>query len=283
MHNDFDLTIAQIIKKYGLLTDKKHSKKLGQNFLCDSSLLAKIAKQALPLNDEDIIEIGPGPGGLTREIIKMASPSTTVYCIEKDRELEEVHKNIFEHTNANIRFIYEDALKIKPQDLTGNNIAIIANLPYNVGTRLLLNWLSDLSRISKLVLMFQKEVAERICAKAGTKAYGRLSVVTQLLCNYEKCFDVSKAAFTPAPKVDSTVIKLTPKKDRPKNIDVLENLTSICFQQRRKTIMSILKKKYPKNIEKALEICNIRQSSRPEEISPEQFLQLSTAIHEPKF
>ena len=277
MDNDFELTIAQVIKKYGLLDNKKHSKSLGQHFLCDESLLRKIASCALPLENSDVVEIGPGPGGLTRGIINFIGKGS-IYCIEKDSSLKPVHDNLLKNSNAHLNFIYGDALVIKPQTLTSKNITIISNLPYNVGTQILINWLADLSNIDKMVLMFQKEVAERICAKPGTKDYGRLSVISQLLCETEKVFDISNAAFFPPPKVISTVIKLTPKNIVIKNILNLEKLTALCFQHRRKTIFSILKKTYPNDLEKTLNSCDIDKMSRPETISPEKFLKLSEKL-----
>ena len=275
MENDLELTIAQIIKKYGLLTNRKLAKSFGQHFLCDSSLLDKIVSCALPFGDGNILEIGAGPCGLTRSIVKYAE-GRKIVCIEKDVSLKQIHDNLLEHTDANIEFIYADALKIKLCDLSSEKYTIISNLPYNVGTQLLLNWLAELSQINVMVLMFQKEVAERICARPGTKNYGRLSVIAQLLCEFEKCFDVSNKAFFPIPEVQSAVVKLTPKRDRPSNISDLEKLTAICFQHRRKTIATILKKvKIPLD---CLAICNVSQQSRPENISPEKFLELSKLI-----
>ena len=275
MENDLELTIAQIIKKYNLFENKKLAKSFGQHFLCDSSLLDKIVSCALPFGDCSILEIGAGPCGLTRSIIKRAE-RRKIICIEKDVSLKQVHDNLLEHTDANIEFIYADALKIKLRDLYPGNYTIISNLPYNVGTQLLLNWLTELAQINVMVLMFQKEVAERICAKPGTKNYGRLSIITQTLCECEKCFDVSNKAFFPVPEVQSAVIRLKPKYNRPNNIANLEKLTATCFQHRRKTIATILKNaKIPLD---CLSICNISQQERPENISPEQFLELSKLI-----
>ena len=272
MENDLELTIAQIIKKYGLLANRKLAKSFGQHFLCDSSLLNKIVSCALPFGDCNILEIGAGPCGLTRSIIKYAE-KRKIICIEKDASLKQVHDNLLKHTDANIEFIYADALKIKLRDLYQGNYTIISNLPYNVGTQLLLNWLTELAQINIMVLMFQKEVAERICAKPGTKNYGRLSIIIQTLCECEKCFDVSNKAFFPVPEVQSAVIRLKPKYDRPNNIANLEKLTAVCFQHRRKTIATILKK--AKISLDCLSICNISQQERPENITPEKFLELS--------
>ncbi len=276
--NDLDLTIAQVIKKYGLLQNKKRSKSFGQHFLCDSSLLKKITHCALPFDDKAIVEIGPGPCGLTREIVK-CSKNNDIYCIEKDINLKELHENFQQNSNSNIKFIYDDALRVKPQSLTEKEIIIISNLPYNVGTQIFLNMLKDLSRISKMILMFQKEVADRICAEVGTKAYGRLSVISQFLCNVEKIFDISNKAFFPEPKIMSSVIKITPKKSEIHRIRKLEQLTEKCFQFRRKTIYKILKKMNLEiDIDKILTECEIDKQSRPENISPQKFLELSEKV-----
>ncbi|MDR0942580.1 MAG: 16S rRNA (adenine(1518)-N(6)/adenine(1519)-N(6))-dimethyltransferase RsmA [Holosporales bacterium] len=282
MDNDLELTVAQVIKKYGLLNHKKRSKSLGQHFLRDSSLLKKIAGYMLPLEDNDIVEIGPGPCGLTREIVKIAG-NNNVFCIEKDIALKAAHDNFTANANCNVHFIYQDALRLRPQELTSKNVVIISNLPYNVGTRLLINWLLDLNGISKMILMFQKEVADRICAALGSKDYGRLSVISQLLCKTEKLFEVSKAAFYPPPKVTSTVVKLIPQNIVVNNIKNLEILTNNCFRHRRKTIYSILKRYYKTDMDKVLAEVGIDKCSRPENITPKKFLELSEILEHAEF
>ena len=281
MNNDLELTIAQVIKKYNLLENRHRAKSLGQHFLCDTSLLDKIVSCALPLGGSNILEIGAGPCGLTRSIIKYAE-RRKIICIEKDISLKPLHDNLLAHTNADIKFIYMDALKIKLRELCEGKLIIISNLPYNVGTQLLLNWLSEITQIKIMVLMFQKEVANRICAKVGTKDYGRLSVISQTLCNCEKCFDVSSAAFFPSPEVQSAVVKLTPKRERTHDISKLEKLTALCFQHRRKAISTVLKKKYPRGALECLSMCDIPQLARPEDISPEKFLELSNVLLAPE-
>ena len=275
IQTDLDLSVRQIIEKYGLLQNKARSKSFGQHFLCDFSLLKKIVLVASPFENESIIEIGPGPCGLTRSILSLTK-NNKVFCIEKDKNLKEAHDNLKVFFEDRLNFIYEDALKIKLQDITSNEIIIIANLPYNVATPLLLGWLHDLRHIKKMVLMFQKEVADRICAPQNTKEYGRLSVISQVLCKTEKIFNISDQAFFPKPKVTSSVVRLTPKKDFLTNTSDLENITNICFQQRRKTMFSILKKRYEQDfLENALTSCDIEKTDRPENVSPSQFLKLS--------
>jgi 16S rRNA (adenine1518-N6/adenine1519-N6)-dimethyltransferase len=189
--------------------------------------------------------------------------------------LEPLHRDVLNGVE-NCRVIYEDALKIRPQSLTPRKIIIVSNLPYNVGTQLLINWLLDLKDIEKMVLMFQKEVADRICSVPGMKEYGRLSVITQLLCNVEKLVPVSRLAFYPPPKVDSTVIRLIPKAVKVGNIDHLQRLTQYCFQHRRKMIYSILKKYYDEpKVAMSLRECCIEKTARPETIAPQKFLALS--------
>lgn len=285
--NDLELTIKQVIDKYELLNNRARSKSFGQHFLCDSSLLKKIASCAAPFSpdEQDIIEIGPGPTGLTRAIMDISSNSKVI-CIEKDENLKPVHDSLLkcyeciDHYRQRLSFIYDDALDVNLSTVTNKQIVIISNLPYNVGTQLLLNWVHNIEKIDRMILMFQKEVADRITASVGTKTYGRLSVIIQLLCRVEKIFDISNRAFYPPPKITSTVIKLTPIREIDFDINRLENLTSICFQQRRKTIFSILKKHQLsiELLESALETCCIEKNDRPENISPQQFLQLSQVI-----
>ncbi|MDR0630677.1 MAG: 16S rRNA (adenine(1518)-N(6)/adenine(1519)-N(6))-dimethyltransferase RsmA, partial [Holosporales bacterium] len=274
------ITIHQIIKEYGILLNRGHAKSLGQHFLCNKTLLRKIVATALPFDESDIIEIGPGPGGLTIAISEVAGKSK-IFAIEKDKNLKPLHGDLLKRLNCNIEFIYNDALKVSLNELTKNNITIIANLPYNVGTRLLVNWLLNIGRIKKMVLMFQTEVAERICAKVKTAQYSRLSVISQLICQTEKIFDISNKAFYPIPKVMSSIVRLTPKTviDSETLLN-LQRLISHAFQHRRKTIYSILKTYYKDyDIEKVIQACGIEKTNRPESISPEIFLKLSKMLH----
>lgn len=280
--SDLDLTIKQIIDKYSLLSNRSHAKSFGQNFICDYSLLKKIASCAAPFpSGHDIIEIGPGPGGLTRAIIELSPEGSQVFCVEKDISLKDAHDNLKScYKNNRLNFIYKDALNVDLADLTSKNIIIISNLPYNVGTRLLINWLHNLKNIKKMILTFQKEVADRIVAKTGGKEYGRLSIISQLLCNCEKVFDISNKAFYPAPKIMSTVVKLIPKDLSSLNIEKLAKITAICFQHRRKTIFSSMRNHYNhETLKKALSECAINPMHRPETVSPQQFLKLTTYLH----
>ncbi len=280
-NNDLELTIKQIIDKYSLLANKGKSRSLGQNFLCDYSLLRKIVSCAFPFSDnQDIVEIGSGPGGLTRAIMELSLDTSKVFCIEKDLSLKEVHNNLKKcYEKDKLEFIYADALDIRVLDITKKEIVIIANLPYNVGTQLLINWFHDIQNIGKMILLFQKEVANRITAKTGGKDYGRLSIISQLLCYCEKVFDISNRAFYPPPKVTSTVVKLIPKKNITFNFEKFEKITAICFQQRRKTVFNSMKNHYDnEKLAWALIDSGINKTDRPETISPEKFLQLHNKL-----
>ena len=270
------LTIHQLIIKYGLL--HCGMKSLGQNFITDESLLDKIVHCALPIDHNfDIVEIGPGPTGLTRSILKLC-PNKLI-CIEKDIRFKPIHDDL-KCYYSNLEFIYDDALKIKLSKITKNKIVVIANLPYNVGTTMLMNWLiNDIQDIDKFVLMFQQEVAERICAQICTKNYGKLSVLSQLLCETSKLFNISNKSFIPQPKVTSAVVLLKNRYLKFDNLPALIKLLDICFQRRRKMIGPTLNKMlHINNIDEILSKCNITPSQRPESITPQQFLTLSEMI-----
>ncbi|MDR1609452.1 MAG: 16S rRNA (adenine(1518)-N(6)/adenine(1519)-N(6))-dimethyltransferase RsmA [Holosporales bacterium] len=276
-----NLSIVQIIAKYGLLANRGRAKSLGQHFLCDPSLLKKIVAYALPIEDDThIVEIGPGPCGLTREIVNACSDRCYITCIEKDESLKPIHDELLASSAARLRFIYADAMKVRLQDLEPKQpVTIIANLPYNVGTPLLIGWLKDIANIRKMILMFQKEVADRICATTGTKQYGRLSIISQLTCHAEKMFDISRTAFYPPPKVESTVVKMIPRDIAKFDLASLDVLTAHCFSNRRKTLRKILKEHYGVAVsEEILTSCGIDANARPENVAPRTFLELSKQL-----
>lgn len=284
--SDFDLTIYQVIKKYNLLSNNSYMRSLSQNFIVDELLLDKIVKSVFPIdNDSCIIEVGPGPCGLTRSILKYCN--NELICIEKDLKFKQLHDNILNNTNKSIRFIYEDALKINIQELTNKKIVIISNLPYNVGTALLIKWLSNnINQIDTIVVMLQDEVIDRICASHNSKQYGKISIISQLLCNVDKLFTVSNKAFIPSPKVTSAVVKLVPKNNNIENISNLIKLLNNCFLYRRKMIYSTLMKFYKQfdkqSINDILNKCNILPQHRPENITPTQYYELNKYINEIK-
>jgi 16S rRNA (adenine1518-N6/adenine1519-N6)-dimethyltransferase len=233
-------SLSEVVKQHGLLTQKKHSKSLGQNFILDQSLLDRFVRHIPTLEHAQVIEVGPGPGGLTRAILKK-NPKH-LYAIEQDTQccsaLEPLQAEC-----PNLTIVNADATSISPQEcIPEGPIQIIANLPYNVGTHLLIQWLSNVERIDMLTLMFQKEVAERITAKPRTKEYGRLSVLAQLTCTITRIMTVGPRAFTPPPKVASSVIALIPREQKYSSVFLmaLGQLTHEAFSKRRKMLRASL-------------------------------------------
>ena len=261
-------SVSEAIVKYGLLQNRSRSKALGQHFLTDDAILSKIVDYAKPCNDCDIVEIGPGPCGLTNAICTSIK-DTNVFCIEKDVNLKNLHKDFCKNF-LNVKFIYDDALNVNISDFIKKNVIVIANLPYNVGTAIIAHLLKNRDKIEKFVVMLQKEVVDRIVALPNTKEYGKLSVLMQILCKCEKLFDLKPGAFLPHPKVISTVVRLTPYKNMISNdeIEKLDIVLSRCFMQRRK----MLNKHFTIEV---LNNCSIVPTLRPEALMPEQFLELS--------
>ncbi|KAB0680668.1 16S rRNA (adenine(1518)-N(6)/adenine(1519)-N(6))-dimethyltransferase RsmA [Aureimonas leprariae] len=232
--------LREVIAAHGL--DPKKS--FGQNFLLDLNLTGRIARQALPFGDATIVEVGPGPGGLTRALL--ANGAQRLVAIEKDRRCIAALGEIAGHYPGRLEIIEADALTVDIARLANRGpVKIVANLPYNVGTQLLLNWLTPRGwppAWSDLTLMFQREVAERIVAAPGSDAYGRLGVLAGWRTRAAILFDVSREAFTPPPKVTSSVVRLEPL---PAPIDVpvaaLERVTAAAFGQRRKMLRQSIK------------------------------------------
>lgn len=261
--------IIEIIKKYNLSTKKK----FGQNFLVDESLLDKIVSVAGDIKEKNILEIGSGPGGLTYSILKK-QPKKLV-SIEIDNNLYEILKNEFSKYN-NFLIENKDALQINEKEYFDGNINVIANLPYNVGTALLIKWLNNIDIFDLFVLLLQREVVERIVAVPSTKNYGRLSVMVQALCNVKKEFDVKPSFFIPPPKVISSVVKIIPKKDNQNiNIEKLSKITFSLFNQRRKKIKGAVELLIKSKVlnDKCLDILDLNK--RAEELSVKEFIELS--------
>ena len=218
--------LREVIARYGL----KAEKSLGQNFLLDGQLLDRIAAIPGDLRDKPVYEVGPGPGGLTRALLKAGALVTVVErdrrCIPALRELEAIF-------SGRLRIVEGDALAVPLADVLPEGGAIISNLPYNVGSALLVQWLTERNwppRWSSLTLMFQREVADRIVAEAGTDAFGRLSVLAQWRCHARIALPVHRSAFTPPPKVMSAVVHVTPS-NQPDGVDIkgLEAITAAAF------------------------------------------------------
>ena len=258
--------------------DLSAQKKFGQNFLFDLNLTGRIARAAAPLDDATVIEIGPGPGGLTRALLFNGAKNLTV--IERDPRCQPVLEQISNHYPDALHVIDGDALDVDVTTLGPAPRKIVANLPYNVGTQLLINWLMQIDQFTSLTLMFQKEVAERVVARPKSKAYGRLSVLCQYLCDCDILFDVHRSAFTPPPKVTSAVVQLRPKEDRGTKIDLtsLAKITQAAFGQRRKMLRASLKT-LNINVGELLAKAEITETSRAEELSVADFVRL-TQIHD---
>jgi 16S rRNA (adenine1518-N6/adenine1519-N6)-dimethyltransferase len=230
-------SLRDIIHRFELRPDKS----LGQHFLLDPHLLADIARQAEPLAGLNIIEIGPGPGGLTRALLDTQAAHVT--AIEYDPRAVAAIRALAATADSRLTIIEADALKADLPALVPAPRAIVANLPYNIGTPLLIRWLTQAHEYASLTLMFQLEVALRICAAPNTPAYGRLSVIAQWLTTPAIALHIPASAFTPPPKVDSALIRLIPKPNQPpaEHLRAMERLTAAAFGQRRKMLRGALK------------------------------------------
>ncbi len=234
--------LRELLNAHDLLADKR----FGQHFLLDLNLTRKIARVADPLAGCAVIEIGAGPGGLTRALLECGA--SHVIAIEKDPRFIPLLNAVAEAANGRLTVIEGDALKIDEAALIATHAPglqpkIVANLPYNVGTPLLIRWLTGPFTPASMTLMFQKEVAERIAAPVGADEYGRLSVLAQALADTRVAMTLPARAFTPPPKVDSAVAFLAHRADRPSEemITMLERITAAAFGQRRKMLRSSLK------------------------------------------
>jgi len=265
--------LRDVIQRFGLAARKS----LGQNFLLDLNLIARIARAADPLAGVHVIEIGPGPGGLTRALL--ASGAASVTAIERDARCVEALQELVTAYPDRLRVIAADALEIDPASLAASPRKIVANLPYNIATALLLRWLPDLERYQSLTLMFQKEVAARLVAKPRSSAYGRLSVVVQWTADVTTLFDVAPGAFVPAPKVTSTLVRIEARREplAPCRREDLERVTAAAFGQRRKMLRQSLKS-LGVDPEPLLSSTGIASTRRAEELSVEEFCALAREL-----
>lgn len=266
--------MREIVQHYGINAEKK----LGQNFLFDLNLTSRIARAAGSLKDVTVIEIGPGPGALTRSLL-MAEAKQVIAVDMDERCINALEDYLVPVADGRLKLIKGDALAINENDLTDDKIKIIANLPYNVATPLLFKWLDNISRFESLALMFQKEVAERICAAPGSKDYGRMAVMAQWLCYVDKVFDISPKAFFPPPKVTSSVVSIVPRKEPLAKADKkqLEKLCKTVFNQRRKMLRKSLQPIIP-NPEAVLEDIGVSPQERPENLTIEEFCRLANIV-----
>ena len=252
----------------------KVKKSLGQNFLTDKNIIKSIVDIGYIKNNDVILEVGPGTGNLTEFIFKKKPKQ--IYAIEKDYNLVNFLNEKFE---GKIKIINEDILNFKINNISNEKFIIYGNLPYNISTQILTQWIVDqqqFSSIKKLILMFQKEVANRIIAKINSKNYGRLSIISNWKLNIKKEFDINPKSFFPKPKVDSTLLSFVPRKDffhikKPAN---LEKITRIFFNQRRKMIKNPLRQIF-KNPDQIAEKLKLNINLRPQNLSPKNYFDIT--------
>ncbi len=265
--------LREVIARHGLSA----SKVLGQNFILDRQLLHRIAALSGPLEGARVYEVGPGPGGLTRALLEAGA---AVVAVERDRRCIPALTELQEEFGPRLDVWEADALKLDEGAIVGNGAQVVANLPYNIGTALLLRWLQVEPWPPwwrSLTLMFQKEVAERIVARPATGAYGRLSVAAQWRARPRIAMTVNRSAFVPPPKVTSAVVQIEPA-DAPPGVDpkVMEKVTEAAFGQRRKMLRSSLKS-YPGAVE-ALEALAIDPERRAETLTVDEFVRLARSL-----
>jgi len=264
--------LRAVIARHGLTA----SKALGQNFILDRQLLARVASVPGSLDGERVYEVGPGPGGLTRALLDAGA---SVVAVERDRRCLPALAELHETYGDRLQVVEGDALKIDEYRLVGCGAHVVANLPYNVGTALLLKWLGGdwPPWWRSLTLMFQKEVAERIVARPGSEAYGRLSVAAQWRSWPRIAMTVNRSAFVPPPRVTSAVVHIVPA-EQPEGVDpkTLERLTEAAFGQRRKMLRSSLKT-LPCAVE-AAESLGIDLTRRAETLSVEEWVALARTL-----
>jgi 16S rRNA (adenine1518-N6/adenine1519-N6)-dimethyltransferase len=270
VHPPLHPPLREVIARHGMAARRA----LGQHFLLDANLTARIVRQAGPLAGRHVVEVGPGPGGLTRALL--ASEAASVTVLEIDRRAIAAMQELAEQ-EPRLRVVATDALASDPAALVPTPRQIIANLPYNIATPLLVGWLRQANAYERLTLMFQLEVAERICAEPDTSAYGRLSVLAQWTCRTELLLRIPPAAFVPPPKVFSAVVGFTPHATQPAPalFAQMERLTAAAFGQRRKMLRGALK---PLGGETLLRMADIAPDRRAETLTVAEFDRLARLI-----
>ncbi len=270
--------LRDVIRRHELAAKKS----LGQNFLLDLNLTGRIARAAGPLEGVTVLEVGPGPGGLTRALL--TEDATHVLAVERDRRAIAALAEIGDHFPGRLSVVEDDAMTFDPAGRFNGPARIVANLPYNIATPLLIGWLSAEPWppwFDMMVLMFQREVAERIVAPPGSKTYGRLSVLAQWRCEVKLLFDIAPSAFVPPPKVTSSLVRLVPKqKPLPCDRRQLERVTQAAFGQRRKMLRQSLKSVSP-DPGTLLASAGIEPTARAEEIPVEGFVRLARGLSDP--
>jgi 16S rRNA (adenine1518-N6/adenine1519-N6)-dimethyltransferase len=270
--------LRDVIARHGLAARKG----LGQNFLLDLNLTRRIAREAAPLEHAAVVEIGPGPGGLTRALLDCGAGHVT--AIERDERCIAALEELAAAYPGRLTIIAGDALaldpaRLDPPGLLGAPRKIVANLPYNIATPLLLRWLRQIQSYESLTLLFQKEVAQRLVAKPRSKDYGRLTIVTQWLASVRLLFDIPGRAFVPPPKVTSTLVQIVPRPQPLGDCRMadLERVTAAAFGQRRKMLRASLRS-LGQDSEALLAATGIAPTARAEELPVEAFCALARAL-----
>jgi len=249
---------------------------LGQNFLFDDNLLDRIAGAAGDLADAEVVEVGPGPGGLTRALLRAGA--RRVVAVEKDSRCIAALQGLVAVAGGRLELVEADALACDLAGLTTRPPVIVGNLPFNAATEILMRLVAQADRVGRMVLMFQREVGDRIAAMPGGKAYGRLSVMVQWRATVERCFDVPSRAFVPPPKVSATVLRLVPRPTPlfPAEAEDLKAVLAAAFGQRRKTLRNAMGTLAP-DPTALLEMAGIDPGERAERLTVEEFCTLARA------
>ena len=267
--------LRDVIEDFGLGAKKS----LGQHFLLDLNITRKIARLGEAGPDDTLIEVGPGPGGLTRALLETGA---TVIAIERDSRCIAALEDLGTYYPGKLQLVEADALKADETALladTEGPVRLLSNLPYNISTELLIKWLKASPRWwASLTLMFQKEVADRILAEPGSKTYGRLSVISQAVTDPQRGFNLPAQAFTPPPKVDSAVVQFSPKATLDFDIASLEKVTAAAFSQRRKMLRASLKPLFGNRTEQVLSESDIEITQRAEQVSVADYIRLANSL-----
>lgn len=266
-------SLAATIRRHDLDADKR----LGQHFLVDPAILTRIAAAAEPLAGCDALEVGPGPGGLTRALL--ATDARAVVAIETDRRCVAALGDLVANAAGRLRVVAGDALAIDRHAVADPPTVIVANLPYNIATELVVRWLRAPAGLERIVVLVQREVADRLAAPVGTRAYGRLSVLAQWAARVEPLFVLPPGAFRPPPKVHSRVVRLTPYARPPvaARLASLERVTAAAFNQRRKMLKTSLRA-LSATPDRLLEAAGITPTQRPETLDVAAFAALANAL-----
>ena len=264
--------LREVVARYGIAPRRSR----GQHFLFDPAITDRIARAAGDLRRCVTYEVGPGPGGLTRSLLDAGARK--IVAVESDSRCVTALEDLIRISSGRLRVIAMDALDVHERHYLPQGTKIVANLPYNAGTALLIKWLRDPARYASMTLMFQKEVAERLTAPSGGGDYGRLSVMAQWLCEVRRLFDVAPGSFVPPPKVVSTVVSLIPRSVplAPAKLEHLERVTAAGFGQRRKMLRTSLKTLLV-NTDQLLEAASVNPGARAEDLDVREFCGLARA------